>query len=68
MTQNKLHRLIPFLMLSVFLLLSMSSVAQRSRRNRNRLPKDTVVVDSLSTDTLALDTLGGKKKKQPLEL
>ena len=67
MTQNKLHRLIPFLMLSVFLLLSMSSVAQRSRRNRNRLPKDTVVVDSLSTDTLALDTLGGKKKKQPLD-
>ena len=43
-------------------MLSMSSVAQRSRRNRNRMPQDTVAVDTLSADTL-----GEKKKKQPLD-
>ena len=62
MTQNKLHRSVPFLMVVAFLMLSMSSVAQRSRRNRNRMPQDTVAVDTLSADTL-----GEKKKKQPLD-
>ena len=62
MTQNKLHRSIPLLMVAAFLMLSLSSVAQRSRRNRERMPQDTVAVDSLSTDSL-----GEKKKKQPLD-
>ena len=53
-------------MLALFLLLSVSSEAQRSRRNRNRTVKDTTQVDSLNADTVALDTLGDKKKKQPL--
>ena len=61
MTQNKLHRSIPFLMVVAFLMLSLNSVAQRSRRNRNRIPKDTTLVDTLSLDTV------GKKKKQPLD-
>ena len=61
MTQNKLHRSIPFLMVVAFLMLSLNSVAQRSRRNRNRTPKDTTLVDTLSLDTV------GKKKKQPLD-
>lgn len=65
MTQNKLHRFIPLLMAVAFLLLSVSSVAQRSRRNRNRMLNDTVVVDTLKNDTVTLDTIGGKKK-QPL--
>ena len=67
MTQNKLHRLIPFLLLALFLMLSVSSEAQRSRRNRNRTLNDTVVVDTLSTDTVALDSVGGGKKKQALD-
>ena len=58
MTQNKLHKLMPFLALAVFLMFSIGSDAQRSRRNRNRLPKDTTVVDTLGTDTIAMDTLG----------
>ena len=67
MTQNKLHRLIPFLLLALFLMLSVSSEAQRSRRNRNRTLNDTVAVDTLSTDTVALDSVGGGKKKQALD-
>ena len=61
MTQNKLHRLMPFLALAVFLMCSIGTDAQRSRRNRNRMPKDTTVVD-----TIALDSVD-KKKKQPLD-
>ena len=73
MTSQKRHRYIPFILLVVFLLLSVSSGAQRARRNRNRgLVKDSVkvdsvlVVDSLTGDTILLDTIG-KKKKQPLD-
>ena len=60
MTQNKLHRLMPFLALAAFLMFSIGSDAQRSRRNRDRMPKDTTAVDSV-----ALDSVG--KKKQPLD-
>jgi hypothetical protein len=72
MMSQKGHRYIPFILLVVFLLLSVSSGAQRARRNRNRgtmndtMKVDTVVViDSLTGDTVLLDTIG--KKKQPLD-
>lgn len=67
MTQSKLHRLIPFLLLVFFLTFSVGSGAQRVRNRRNSRPvNDTVRVDSLGTDTVALDTVGGKKK-EPLD-
>ena len=61
MTQNKLHRLIPFLLLAACLMLSVDSGAQRAR-NRRQGGKDVVKKDSLTTDTLAIDSVGGKKK------
>ena len=65
MTQNKLHRIIPFLLLAVALMLSVESGAQRAR-NRRRGINDTVRVDSLGADTLAVDSVGAKKK-EPLD-
>jgi len=71
MTFQNRHKYIPYILLTIFLLLSISSGAQRSRRNRNRKANDTVrvdttvQVDSLVGDTVLLDTLG--KKKQPLD-
>ena len=65
MTQNKLHRIIPFLLLAVALMICVDSGAQRVR-NRRRGINDTIRVDSLGSDTLALDSVGGKKK-EPLD-
>ena len=65
MTQNKLHRIIPFLVLVACLMSGINADAQRAR-NRRRGINDTIRVDSLGKDTVALDTVGGKKK-QPLD-
>lgn len=65
MTQNKLHRIIPFLVLVACLMLGIDADAQRAR-NRRRGINDTVRVDTLGADTIKLDTVGGKKK-QPLD-
>ena len=62
MTQNKLHRFIPYLLLVAFLMLCVDSGAQRARRQRQAR-----LADSLKVDTVALDTVGGKKKSQPLD-
>ena len=62
MTQNKLHRFIPYLLLAAFLMLCVDSGAQRARRQRQAR-----LADSLKVDTVALDTIGGKKKSQPLD-
>ena len=73
MTSKTTYRYIPFVLLVVFLMLSMNSGAQRARRNRNRaVATDTarvdtaLVIDSLTGDTIFLDTIG-QKKKQPLD-
>ena len=66
MTQNKLHRILPFVVLAALLMLCIDTDAQRAR-NRSGERNDTIRVDSLGTDTIALDTLGGKKKKEPLD-
>ena len=73
MTSKTTYRYIPFVLLVVFLMLSMNSGAQRARRNRNRpVAIDTarvdtaIVIDSLTGDTVFLDTIG-QKKKQPLD-
>ena len=66
MTQNKLHRILPFVVLAALLMLCIDTDAQRAR-NRRGERNDTIRVDSLGTDTVALDTLGGKKKKEPLD-
>ena len=66
MTQNKLHRILPFLVLAAMLMLCVNTDAQRAR-NRRGEGNDTLRVESLGTDTVALDTLGGKKKKEPLD-
>ena len=66
MTQNKLHRILPFVVLAALLMLCIDTDAQRAR-NRRGDRNDTIRVDSLGTDTIALDTLGGKKKKEPLD-
>ena len=73
MTSKTTYRYIPFVLLVVFLMLSMNSGAQRARRNRNRpVATDTarvdtaIVIDSLTGDTVFLDTIG-QKKKQPLD-
>ena len=65
MTQNKLHKIIPFLVLVACLMSGINADAQRAR-NRRRGINDTIRVDSLGKDTVALDTVGGKKK-QPLD-
>ena len=62
MTQNKLHRFIPYILLVAFLMLCADSGAQRARRQRQAR-----LADSLKVDTVALDTIGGKKKSQPLD-
>ena len=66
MTQNKLHRILPFLVLAAMLMLCVNTDAQRARNRRGK-ENDILRVDSLGTDTVALDTLGGKKKKEPLD-
>ena len=66
MTQNKLHRILPFVVLAALLMLCIDTDAQRAR-NRRGERNDTIRVDALGTDTIALDTLGGKKKKEPLD-
>ena len=65
MTQNKLHRIIPFIVLAACLMLCVDTDAQRVR-NRRRGVNDSIRVDSLANDTVALDTVGGKKK-EPLD-
>ena len=65
MTQNKLHRIIPFLVLMACLMFCLNTDAQRAR-NRRRGIIDTVRVDTLGTDSVSLDTISGKKK-QPLD-
>ena len=65
MTQNKLHRIIPFLLLAACLMCCLDSGAQRAR-DRRRGINDAARVDSLGTDSIALDTIG-KKKKEPLD-
>ena len=65
MTQNKLHRIIPFILLAASLMLCVESGAQRAR-NRRRGINDSIRVDSLGKDSVALDSVGGKKK-EPLD-
>ena len=65
MTQNKLHRIIPFILLAASLMLCVESGAQRAR-NRRRGINDSIRVDSLGKDSIALDSVGGKKK-EPLD-
>ena len=65
MTQNKLHRIIPFLVLAAFLMLSVNTEAQRAR-NRRMGVNDTVRVDSLGISRDVPDSVGGKKK-EPLD-
>ena len=62
MTQNNLHRFIPYILLVVCLMLCVDSGAQRARRQRQG-----AIADTLAQDTVALDTIGGKKKSQPLD-
>ena len=65
MTQKKLHRIIPFIVLAACLMLCEDTDAQRVR-NRRRGVNDSIRVDSLAADTVALDTVGSKKK-EPLD-
>ena len=65
MTQNKLHKFIPYILLVMCLMLCVESGAQRARRQRQG--NNTIKVDSLVNDTKVLDTIGGKKGKQPLD-
>ena len=68
MTQNKLHKFIPYILLVMCLMLCVESGAQRARRQRQAgRNNSTIKVDSLGNDTIALDTVGGKKEKQPLD-
>ena len=62
MTQNNLHRFIPYILLVACLMLCVDSGAQRARRQRQG-----AIADTLVQDTVALDTIGGKKKSQPLD-
>ena len=62
MTQNNLHRFIPYILLVACLMLCVDSGAQRARRQRQG-----AIADTLAQDTVALDTIGGKKKSQPLD-
>jgi len=65
MTQNKLHRIIPYLLLIACLMFSVDMNAQRAL-NRRQGASATARVDSLGADSLATDTVGGKKK-HPLD-
>ena len=65
MTPLKRHRFIPFLLLFACLMLSLSSGAQRRRRNPAS-GRDTLNVDTTQVDTLSVDTVA-PKKKQPLD-
>ena len=65
MTQNKLHRIIPYLLLIACLMFSVDMNAQRAL-NRRQGASATARADSLGADSLATDTVGGKKK-QPLD-
>ena len=62
MTQNNLHRFIPYILLVACLMLCVDSGGQRARRQRQG-----AIADTLAQDTVALDTIGGKKKSQPLD-
>lgn len=64
------NTLLPFILLSVFIVLPYSAVSQGGRRamSVNRAVGDSLSrTDSLKTDTLAIDSLTPRKKKQPLE-
>ena len=65
MTQNKLHKIIPFLMFAIALMLCVNADAQRARNRRQGI-NDTVRVDSLETAPVAVDSIA-RKKKQPLD-
>ena len=62
MTSQKRHTYIPYILLIVFLLLSVSSGAQRARRNRDRATATdstkigaAFTIDSISGDTIFLE-------------
>lgn len=64
------NTLLPFILLSFFIVLPYSAVSQGGRRamSINRAIGDSLSrTDSLKTDTLAIDSLTPRKKKQPLE-
>ena len=65
MTQNKLHKIIPFLMFAIALMLCVNADAQRARNRRQGI-NDTVRVDSLETALVSVDSIA-RKKKQPLD-
>ena len=65
MTPLKRHRFITFLLLFACLLLSLSTGAQRRKRN-SASGNDSLKVDSTLVDTLSIDTVA-PKKKQPLD-
>lgn len=65
MTPLKRHRFITFLLLFACLLLSLSTGAQRRKRN-SASGNDSLKVDSALVDTLSIDTVA-PKKKQPLD-
>lgn len=65
MTPLKRHRFITFLLLFACLLLSLSTGAQRRKRNPAS-GNDSLKVDSTLVDTLSIDTVA-PKKRQPLD-
>lgn len=65
MTPLKRHRFITFLLLFACLSLSLSTGAQRRKRN-SASGNDSLKVDSALVDTLSIDTVA-PKKKQPLD-
>ena len=65
MTQSKLHKIIPFLLVAACLMFCIDTDAQRAR-NRRKGVNDSVRVDSLGTDTLMHDSVA-IKKKEPLD-
>ena len=62
MTQSKLHKIIPFLLVAACLMFCIDTDAQRAR-NRRKGVNDSVRVDSLGTDTRMHDSVAIKKKE-----
>ncbi|WP_334166404.1 hypothetical protein, partial [Phocaeicola paurosaccharolyticus] len=62
MTPLKRHRSSSFIFISLLLLLTFNSVAQRTNRNISSRKIDTTKVDSTKVDSLATDSVQKKKK------
>ena len=62
MTPLKRHRSSSFIFISLLLLLTFNSVAQRTNRNISSRKIDTTKVDSTKVDSLSTDSVQKKKK------